>query len=339
MTHQEAIWLGEILARGDAVRDARVLVACSGGGDSMALLAFLWAVRRSLGLELVVACADHGLRPEAEAEAALVRDLCRNADLDLVQARLAVRGHAERQGLGLETAARELRWSWLQAQALSCGAVAVATGHTLDDHTETVLVRLARGGGAGSLTPLPPRQGLRWSPLIGARRDDLRQYLRRKGVPWLEDASNAAPFTPRNRWRQLLEPMRAEAPALDRHLWETHLQVEELRAFRDQHVQAWRGRRWRPEPGPPARLRLRGPWNELELRWTLEAACRELGWPREAGLLRDLSAWLLDHVARRPGKSKCWGGWRLESQREPLASRGDGPAATWVLMRDCELSD
>jgi len=337
MNRFEARWLGALLARGDAVRDARVLVACSGGGDSVALLAFLHAVRRSLGLALTVAHAHHGLRPEAEAEADLVRELCRSADLDLLEARLDVRAHAKAAGLGLETAARELRWSWLRALAAAEGATAVATGHTLDDHTETVLVRLARGGGAGCLTPLPARQELRWSPLIRARRAELRAYLEHKRIAWLEDGSNQAPFTPRNRWRQLLEPMRAEAPALDEHLWETHLQVAELVAFRDRHVRAWRGQRWevRREPGPA--LVLRGGWDEGELRWALEAGFRECLWSREPDLLRDLAAWMLPHLRRRPGKPKAWGGWRLQG-----AARDPGPATVggqdrmvdWMLLRE-----
>jgi len=336
----EASWLAAIRARGDGVRDGKVLVACSGGGDSVALLAFLWAVRRSLGLELAVAHAHHGLRPEAEAEAELVRGLCRAADLDLLEARLDVRAHAEAEGLGLETAARELRWSWLRALAQAEGAAAVATGHTLDDHTETVLVRLARGGGVGCLTPLPVRQELRWSPLVRARRADLRAYLRQKGIAWLEDGSNQAPFTPRNRWRQLLEPMRAEASALDEHLWETHLQVAELVAFRDRHVGAWRGRRWELGSGPA--LLLGGRWDEDELRWTLEAAFRECRWPREPDLLRDLAAWMLPHLHRRPGKARQWGGWRLQPAREDPAAAGGQDGAVggqdrmldWMLLRD-----
>ncbi len=337
MNRFEARWLEAIQARGDGIRDTRVLVACSGGGDSVALLAFLWAVRRSLGLTLAVAHAHHGLRPEADAEADLVRGLCRAADLDLLEARLDVRAQALAAGQGLETAARELRWSWLRALAEAEGATAVATGHTLDDHTETVLVRLARGGGAGCLTPLPSRQGLRWSPLIRARRADLRAYLRHKRLPWLEDGSNQAPFTPRNRWRQLLEPMRAEAPALDEHLWETHLQVAELVAFRDQHVRAWRGERWEVRPAPGPALLLGGHWVEEELRWTLEAGFRECLWPREPDLLRDLAAWMLPHLARRPGKPKAWGGWRLEgaAREAGLADLGGrNRMLEWVLLRE-----
>ncbi len=308
MNRTEATWLDQIRHRDDAVQ-GRVLVACSGGGDSTALLVFLWSLRKSLGLELVVAHGNHGLRPEAEADAASVRELCRHLDLDLVEAHLEVKAHAAQAGIGLETAARELRWAWLKAEAASVGAASIATGHTLDDHTETVLVRIARGGGLGALTPLAARQGLRWSPLIEARREELRGYLRQKNLPWREDASNEEGFTARNRWRKLLEEMRREAPALDAHLWETHAQAAELLDFREAQVAAGEGLRWCIQD---ARLSLKGPFREVELRWTLEAACRTLGWPREAALLRDLSAWVRPLLERKRRKTKQWGGWRLE---------------------------
>jgi tRNA(Ile)-lysidine synthetase-like protein len=336
VNHLEARWLGHLLAHGQYVRDTRILVACSGGGDSMALLVFLLAVRKSLGLELTVACADHGLRPEAAQEADLVRQLCRSADLDLVEARLEVQTHAKAAGLGLETAARELRWAWLKAAAAAAGATAVATGHTLDDHTETVLLRLTRGGGTGCLTPLPFRQDLRWSPLIHARRTDLRAYLQQHGVSWMEDASNLEPFTPRNRWRQLLEPMRREAPALDQHLWETHLQVEELRSLRDEVVGTWRGARWEALTAPPQVL-LAQAWTGRDLRWTLEAAFRELDWPRQAQFLRDLTAWMLPLLQRRPGKRKAWGGWQLESMGKKSTISGPEAPFLWILTKKYEL--
>ena len=182
MNRLEAEVLAQIQARGDAVR-GRVLVACSGGGDSVALLVLLWTLRRSLDLDLVVLHADHGLRPEAPADADFVRQLCRSLDLDLAEASLGVQAHAAAQGLGLEMAARDLRWDWFRQEAAHGEAVAVATGHTLDDHTETVFLRLARGGGLGSLQPLAPRQGLRWSPLAEVRRAELRAYLNAKGCP------------------------------------------------------------------------------------------------------------------------------------------------------------
>jgi tRNA(Ile)-lysidine synthase len=311
MNRFEATWLSHIQARKDGVENARVLVACSGGGDSLALLVFLWSIRKSLGLELLVAHADHRLRETSKEDAAFVSEICRKLDLDLVEADLDVAGHARMTGHGLETAARNLRWSWLAAEAESSGAIVVATGHTLDDHTETIWLRLSRGGGSGALIPLPARQALRWSPLIQVRREELRTYLRTLGLPWREDETNATDFTARNRWRKLLDLMREEAPSLDVHLWETHAQVEELRTFRDNLVHSWRGSRWDTSR---TGVILQGPWTEAELRWVLEAAFRELGWSREADQLRGIAAWASPFLAGKSRKSKTWGGWRLDHE-------------------------
>jgi tRNA(Ile)-lysidine synthetase-like protein len=306
----EADLLAQIRRRGDGVR-GRVLVACSGGGDSVALLVLLWTLRRSLGLHLSVAHAEHGLREDSQEDAAFVRRLCRVLDLDLAEASLGVRAHAQSRGIGLETAARDLRWGWLRQEAAQCGAAAVATGHTLDDHSETVLLRLARGGGLGCLHPLAPRQGLRWSPLAEARRADLRGYLDSKKVPWREDASNAEPFTARNRWRPILDGMRREAPELDRHLFETHLQAEEAEGLARTLVTGWEGSRWSISEG--GIVFRREPWHEPELRWTLEAAFRRLEWPREASLLRGLAPWLVERLlhARKPS---TWGNFHLNPE-------------------------
>ena len=289
----------------------RVLVACSGGGDSVALLVLLWTLRRSLGVELSVAHADHGLRAESQEDAAHVRQLCRALDLDLAEASLGVREHAQERHIGLEMSARELRWNWLRQEADQCGAAAVATGHTLDDHTETVFLRLARGGGLGCLHPLAPRQGLRWSPLAETRRSDLRTYLDARHVPWREDATNADPFTARNRWRLLLAEIRKEAPELDRHLFETHLQAKESEALARTLVESWEGTRWHFEDASISFRR--AVWNELELRWTLECVFRKLGWPRESSLLRQLAPWLVERLAHAR-KSSTWGNFTLNPE-------------------------
>ena len=307
MNRFESDLLAQIQRRGDGV-SGRVLVACSGGGDSVALLVLLWTLRKSLGLELSVAHVDHGLREESSEEAAFVRELCRTLDLDLAEASLGVRVHARDRSIGLEMAARELRWNWLRQEADQCSTGVVATGHTLDDHTETVLLRLARGGGLGSLHPLAPRQGLRWSPLAEIRRSELRAYLAMKNIPWREDASNSKPFTARNRWRVLLGEMRKEAPELDRHLFETHLQAEEAEGLARALITSWEGSRWTIKDG--AIVFKREAWSEVELRWTLEAAFRNLGWPRESALLRGLASWLVERLLHAR-KSSSWGNFRL----------------------------
>ncbi|WLT33312.1 tRNA lysidine(34) synthetase TilS [Geothrix sp. PMB-07] len=310
MNRFEADLLAQIQRRGDNV-SGRVLVACSGGGDSVALLVLLWSLRRSLGLELSVAHADHGLRPESPEDADFVRQLCRALDLDLAEASLGVRAHAETQRIGLEMAARELRWDWLRQEAQQCGASTVATGHTLDDHSETVLLRLARGGGLGSLHPLAPRQNLRWSPLIELRRANLRGYLVSRNLPWREDATNAEPFTARNRWRPLLEDLRQEAPELDRHLFETHLQAAEAEGLAHALIASWEGSRWRME-GNGIALKQEA-WTEPEVRWTLDTAFRRLDWPREASLLRGLAPWLSKRLMQG-GKPASWGNFHLNPE-------------------------
>lgn len=310
MNRFESDLLAQIRRRGDGV-SGRVLVACSGGGDSVALLVLLWSLRKSLGLDLEVAHADHGLRPEAAEDAAFVRGLCRALDLDLAEASLGVKAHAAARGIGLEMAARELRWDWLKQEAAQAGAATVATGHTLDDHTETVFLRLARGGGLGCLHPLAPRQGPRWSPLAEVRRADLRAYLSSRGIPWREDLTNAEPFTARNRWRPLLETLRAEAPDLDRHLFETHLQAEEAERLARRLVAGWEGSRWWLSHEGIALER--GAWEEAELRWTLETAFRRLDWPRESALLRGLAPWLVARLARGRNPSS-WGNFCLNPE-------------------------
>ena len=187
----------------------------------------------------------------------------------------------------------------------------MATGHTIDDHTETVFLRLARGGGLGCLRPLAPRQGLRWSPLVEVRRHELRTYLAARNIPWREDATNAEPFTARNRWRPLLEEVRKEAPDLDRHLFETHLQVEDAERLAQALITSWEGSRWFIVDGGIAFKK--ESWTTLDLRWTMESAFRRLDWPRESALLRGLAPWLLERLAHGR-KQSSWGNFHLNPE-------------------------
>jgi tRNA(Ile)-lysidine synthetase-like protein len=322
MQRFESDLLQELRRRGDGVERTRILAAVSGGGDSVALLALLVALAPSLGLVVSVAHADHGLRSESSEDAAFVRDLCRHWDLDLVEGSLGVKAHAERAHLGIEMAARELRWAWLTSEARSCGATAIATGHTLDDHTETVFLRLQRGSGLRSLTPLPPRQGVRWSPLIHLRRASLRAYLRSMDLPWREDPTNGDPFTPRNRLRPLIDALRAEAPLLDAHLLETHRQAEEALILANAYLASLQGTRWYLSEGG---LQLdAGPWTTPELSWILDKAFLELGWPREAIALRELASWLHSRLpGKKGGNNGAYelhpmdSGWRLTRKGRP----------------------
>ena len=301
--------LHQIRRRGDGIQNCPVLVACSGGGDSVALLACLVGLRANFNLDIAVAYVDHGLRPESKEEAEYVKKLCRSLDLDFKACSLDVSGHASNTGQGLEMAARELRWSWLKKEAAYFGAAWIGTGHTIEDHTETVLLRLARGSGLGCLSGLPAVQRPRWSPLIECYREELRAYLRGLGLEWREDHTNDIGFTPRNRWRKYLADFRAEAPGIDRHLWETHRQASDLLELRNATVESWRGTRWDITEGKHIWLDIG--WTVRDLVWALEAAFRELNLTREPAHLFDLSAWISKVLSRPLKRTWRWGNWSL----------------------------
>lgn len=163
-------------------------VAVSGGGDSMALLHMLAA--RESGLRAVT--IDHGLRTESGAEAAFVARIC--ADLNIPHTTL--KWNWDKQG-NLQDAARRARQQLIKTWATHENITHIATGHTLDDQAETVLLRLARGSGVDGLSGIAHARSdaqITWvRPLLEVRREALRGYLRERGLRWVEDPSNDDP--------------------------------------------------------------------------------------------------------------------------------------------------
>jgi tRNA(Ile)-lysidine synthase len=186
-----------------------VLVAVSGGADSVALLHLLHALAPSWRLTLHVVHVDHGLRPESAADAAFVRDL---------GARLGVPVEVERVHVGpgsVEAAARAARYAALEAWAERLGAARIAVGHTLDDQAETVLMRMLDGAGVRGLAAIPPVRGRIIRPLVEIRREALRALLTAEGIAWVEDPTNRDPKFVRNRIRHELLPLLAASYATD----------------------------------------------------------------------------------------------------------------------------
>jgi tRNA(Ile)-lysidine synthase len=170
-------------------RGDRVIVAVSGGPDSMALLHVLWEVRQRLGLTLEVAGVDHGLRPAAAEELALVRARAEALGLAFIGLQVDVARH--RRGGGLQDAARRARLGALTELASSRGARRVALGHQADDQAETVLFRIVRGTGLTGLEGIPYRRDPFVRPLLDLSRAEILRYLRRRSIPFVEDPSNA----------------------------------------------------------------------------------------------------------------------------------------------------
>lgn len=169
---------------------ARLGVAVSGGGDSIALLHILTRCFQDQDVTLCAATVDHGLRPESAEEARRVARLC--ADLDVEH---EVLQWADWDGSGnLQDQARRARIRLLSEWARRQGIHVVALGHTADDQAETVLMRLARSAGVNGLSAMSVRTTrdsitiLR--PMLGLTRADLRDYLTRNGLSWSDDPSN-----------------------------------------------------------------------------------------------------------------------------------------------------
>jgi tRNA(Ile)-lysidine synthase len=201
-----------------------LLVAVSGGPDSLCLLDALWR----LGFSLVVAHLDHQLRPSSESEAEIVRQLAFDRGLEFVSDRQDVHAQAEENGLSIEEAARVARYRFLFAQARRFGAQAVAVGHTADDQVETVLMHLLRGAGLSGIKGMAYRQlPNAWSqditlvrPMLGVWREEILEYLQEQNLIPVTDESNLDTRYYRNRLRHELIPyLENYNPRLRHSIW------------------------------------------------------------------------------------------------------------------------
>ena len=167
-----------------------VLVACSGGADSLALAAATAFVAPRLGLRAGAVNVDHGMQPGSARVSHTAIDQCHA--LGLEPAFVVRPSGPAPAGLGPEAIAREMRYPALAQAAERTGAVAVLLGHTLDDQAETVLLALARGSGTRAVAGMDPVRGLYLRPLLGVRRVQTVAACAEAGVhPW-EDPANTA---------------------------------------------------------------------------------------------------------------------------------------------------
>jgi tRNA(Ile)-lysidine synthase len=163
-----------------------------------------------LGITLEVAGVDHGLRPAAAAELALVRERADALRLRFFTTTADVRAERARGGASLQDAARRARLGALTALATERGATRVALGHQADDQAETVLYRILRGTGLVGVRGIPYRRPPFVRPLLDIRRVEILRYLRRRSIPYVEDPSNADLRFARARIRHKILPALAE---------------------------------------------------------------------------------------------------------------------------------
>jgi tRNA(Ile)-lysidine synthase len=202
-----------------------VLVAVSGGPDSVALLSILIELAPEFSQKAArdfirVAHLDHMLRgPESKADAEFVRELARSYGLQVVMRSVDVAARARAARHGIEQMARHLRYSFFLEVAREAGCDRIAVGHTMNDQAETFLMRLLRGAGSRGLASMrpvatfgAPAEGapLLIRPLLCLSRDQIEQYCRERGLSWRVDSSNLSQDYARNRVRHRLLPLLRE---------------------------------------------------------------------------------------------------------------------------------
>ncbi|MBQ7726205.1 MAG: tRNA lysidine(34) synthetase TilS [Clostridia bacterium] len=179
-------------------------VAVSGGADSMALLHLLSRFSSEWGVKLTAVHFNHEIRgEEADADEAFVKKACAEWGIPFISGREDVPDFAKSHKMSMETAARELRYRFLDT--LSCDAI--ATAHTLSDHFETVLLNLTRGSGLKGLCGIPPVRGRYIRPMLDCTRTQIEGYCRDYAISYVTDKTNLSDEYARNRIRHHAVPV------------------------------------------------------------------------------------------------------------------------------------
>ena len=228
----------------------KLVVAVSGGPDSVCLLHILANLQKELDIKLHVAHLNHQLRgADSEADARYVAELAQRLDIPATIEPRDVRSYQSHHHLSLEEAAREVRYTFLAQVAGSIGAERVAVGHTIDDHVETILMHLIRGSGTRGLRGLQPLS--RWQssgasltvirPLLEVSREETALYCRQHRLAPRLDTSNLSLSPLRNRIRhQLLPQLQSYNPrVVDALLRTARIATDDLAFIEKEAARRW----------------------------------------------------------------------------------------------------
>ena len=312
-------------------QDMTVLVAVSGGADSVAVLRALRSLKKGGKGRLLAAHFNHGIRGgESDADEAFVAELCHQVEVPCEIGRARIE-QFEAAMDGVEAAARAARYEFLRETAARVGARYVVTGHTADDQAETILHRILRGTGIAGLAgmararPLGPAATL-FRPLLGFRRSALVAYLAELGQPFRSDSSNLDHAFTRNRIRCQLLPELAEQynPEVIESLLRLGRLASEAQAVMDALVADLHARAVSYNSPVAARISVRELVGQppYVVRELLMAVWQEKGWPLQ---LMGFQQW--DLLARMalpcpalpgPTKQTLPGGFLAQVQSEGL---------------------
>ncbi|GAB4542607.1 MAG: tRNA lysidine(34) synthetase TilS [Thermodesulfovibrionia bacterium] len=214
-----------------------ILIALSGGADSVCLTIILDKLRDIFNLSLSAIYINHGLRPdETIKEEGFCKRLCGSLGINLYTHAVDVKGYAEEKGMGLQESARELRYQVLYDYARMMDAQRIAVGHNADDQVETILMRLIRGTGRKGLSGIPPVRGKVIRPLIEIERREIEEFLNQQMPPveFMIDSSNLKTDYLRNWLRlKIIPELKSKNPNLIMTMSRSSLIISEEDAYLD----------------------------------------------------------------------------------------------------------
>jgi len=243
-------------------KGSRVLLAISGGGDSMAMLHSMATLANRFELELRAHGVNHGLRSEAKGELDCAEEFAKVLSIPFSRSVIDVS-----RGANLQARARNQRYAELRKVAHALSAQWIATAHHADDRAETVLMRLMRGSGPSGLAVLAPSSADLIRPMIRVRKSDITSYLQRYKIQFAEDPSNSDARYLRSRVRYGIMPkLTEESSGIVAHLNSLADRMLELSedgsttSFGLTKSQAESLRRWMLVPRDGAEIALKGGW-------------------------------------------------------------------------------
>ena len=212
----------------------RILLAVSGGMDSMVLCHLMNGLKDHLKIEFAIAHINHSLRGKAsDKDATFVKKYAANNTQLCFLKKVDVAGEAARTKMSIEEAARNLRYTYLKKIAKRYGYNKICTAHHLGDQAETILMRIIKGTGWSGLTGIRVKRELFIRPLLIFSRDEIESYLKEKKIRYVEDRSNRDKTFFRNRVRHELIPLLKKRfdPQIEKHLVQLGLIAEETKTF------------------------------------------------------------------------------------------------------------
>jgi len=194
----------------------KIVVAVSGGPDSVVLLHLLCQIRDNYGIELTAAHLNHTLRgEESDRDEDFVEQLAEKYGVRFISQKSDVKGFAKKNKLSLEDSARRVRYAFLESVRQRLKFDVIATGHHANDQAETIIMNLARGAGIRGMGGIRNKRGKVIRPLLFATRKEIEDYAHQLNIPYVTDSSNISQEYKRNRFRINVLPAIERAAGYD----------------------------------------------------------------------------------------------------------------------------